>query len=36
MSNALAYDMMLYYEGYDPKALQKEADRKLTFERERL
>lgn len=36
LSAELAYNMQLYYEGYDPNTLLKEARQKLDFERERL
>jgi hypothetical protein len=36
MSDELAYNMQLFYEGYEPKHLLKAAGEKLEFERERM
>ena len=36
LSDDLAYNMQLYYDGYDPRYILNEAQNKLNFERERL
>jgi hypothetical protein len=36
LSDDLAYNMQMYYDGYDPRYVLTEAQNKLDFERERL